>query len=328
MFELKKFIDSYRKITILLPIRADGDAIGTALGIYNILKADRKQIEIVSVDSDLPLQFDFLPNFSKIKYKMSFEDSLVIVCGSSLDILGFDIKSRDILDIRVLAKLGNDGFSFALFGTKVADSKEFCKMSIVEANYLSASQVAFEIFKKEYIFGVDVATCFYTALVSGTQYFITNNVNKEVFDVASDMIAYGIDISEVSYNLNQRKSLSSLRILASSLDSLRLYLDGELSVMVVTDESIKRAGARYNDFVGIVDYGISLVTVKISILLIEFNGFIHVSIKSKKEIDISSLAIDGVGGGDKNALEFEYKSENIDEIIDILLTKIKEMELL
>jgi len=30
---------------------------------------------------------------------------------------------------RVLAKLGNDGFSLALFRTKVADSKEFCKMS-------------------------------------------------------------------------------------------------------------------------------------------------------------------------------------------------------
>jgi len=28
---------------------------------------------------------------------------------------------------RLLAKLGDDGFSLVLFGTKVADSKEFCK---------------------------------------------------------------------------------------------------------------------------------------------------------------------------------------------------------
>jgi len=28
---------------------------------------------------------------------------------------------------RFLAKLGDDGFSLVLFGTKVADSKEFCK---------------------------------------------------------------------------------------------------------------------------------------------------------------------------------------------------------
>ena len=34
-------------------------------------------------------------------------------------------------NIRLLAKLGDDGFSLVLFGTKVADSKEFCKKSII-----------------------------------------------------------------------------------------------------------------------------------------------------------------------------------------------------
>jgi len=34
------------------------------------------------------------------------------------------------LIIRLLAKLGDDGFSLVLFGTKVADSKEFYKKSI------------------------------------------------------------------------------------------------------------------------------------------------------------------------------------------------------
>ena len=37
-----------------------------------------------------------------------------------------------IEDNRYLAKLGNDGFSLALFRTEVSDSKEFCKKSNVE----------------------------------------------------------------------------------------------------------------------------------------------------------------------------------------------------
>jgi len=41
-----------------------------------------------------------------------------------------------ILFIRLLSKLGDDGFSLVLFGTKVADSKEFCKKSIInQINY-------------------------------------------------------------------------------------------------------------------------------------------------------------------------------------------------
>jgi len=35
-------------------------------------------------------------------------------------------------ETRLLAKLGDDGFSLVLFGTKVADSKEFCKKSTKE----------------------------------------------------------------------------------------------------------------------------------------------------------------------------------------------------
>ncbi|MCK5855050.1 MAG: DHH family phosphoesterase [Sulfurovaceae bacterium] len=312
MFELKKFIDGYSKITILSHIKPDGDTIGTVLGIYNLLKAEGKQVEVVNADRDLPLQLNFLPNFSKIKHQMDFDNSLIIACdGGSIDRFGFDIKDRDILNI-------DHHKSNSLFGLH----------NIVEPNYVSASQVAFEIFTKEYTFGVEVATCFYTALVSDSQYFITNNVNKEVFDVASDMIAYGIDISEIAYNLNQRKSLSSLRILASTLESLSLHFDGKLSVMVATRENIKKAGAKYNDMLGIVDYGISLATVKISIFIMESEDVTRISMRSDKEIDISPLAISFGGGGHKNASGFECKSENKEKIIDILILKIKEMELL
>ena len=37
--------------------------------------------------------------------------------------------------IRVLAKLGTDGFSLVIFGTKVSDSKEFCKKLIRKCNW-------------------------------------------------------------------------------------------------------------------------------------------------------------------------------------------------
>ena len=308
MTELKRFIDGYSKITILSHIKPDGDTIGTALGIYNLLKSEGKQVEVVNADRDIPLELDFLPNFSKIKYQMDFEDSLIIICnGGCLDKFGFNIKDRDIFNI-------DHRKSNQIFGV----------YNVVKPNAVSASQVAFELFKTEYSFGVDVATCFYTALVSDSQYFTTNKVNKEVFDVASDMIAYGIDISKVAYNLNQRKSLSSTRILSHALESLSLHFDGELSLMVITKESIKKAGASYTDMLGIVDYGISLATVKISILLIEIEGRVRISMRSNKEVDISSLVMSF--GGDKNASGFEYKTENIEKFIDILFTKIKEME--
>ncbi len=45
------------------------------------------------------------------------------------DILSPYVKTK------LLAKLGTDGFSLVLFGTKVSNSKEFCKKSTIE-NYI------------------------------------------------------------------------------------------------------------------------------------------------------------------------------------------------
>ncbi len=312
MLNIKAIIDGYERVSILSHIKPDGNTIGTALGIYNLLKAERKQVEVVNVDRALPKELDFLPNFSKIKDKIEYKDSLIITCDAgSIEEFGFDIEDRDILNI-----------------DHHKSNRQFGLYNVVEPNAVSASQVAFKLFEKEYHLTVEVVSCFYTALVSDSQYFTTNNVNKEVFDVASDMITYGIDISKVAYNLNQRRSLSSIRILSTALSSLNLHLDGRVSVMIVNQDSINSSGAKYNDILGIVDYGISLATVKISILVMELNGEIRLSMRSDKKIDISSLAMVFGGGGHKNSSGFRFKTKNIEKTLEIVITKIKEMDLL
>ncbi len=310
-YDLKTLVDRHRKITILSHINPDADTIGTALGIYSILKAYGKQVEIANADSNIPQYLDFLPNFSKIKKQIDFNQSLIICCDSgSLDRLGFSLEGREVLNI-------DHHQSNTAYG----------RVNIIEPTYASASQVAFELFKSQFPITRDAATCFYTALVSDTQYFTTNSVTKEVFDVASDMITYDIDVSEVAYNLNQRRTLSSLRILSSTLANLELHKEGELITMIVRKEKIKEAGAKYSDLMGIVDHGISLATVKIAIVAMELEGVVRISIRSK-EIDISMLAIEFGGGGHQSAAGFETDKFESDELIETLIVKIKEMGLL
>ncbi|HHD80522.1 MAG TPA: bifunctional oligoribonuclease/PAP phosphatase NrnA, partial [Campylobacterales bacterium] len=80
MYNLKNLIYRYRRVTILAHLRPDGDTKSTALGIYAILKKYKKSVEVVNADRDIPIYLDFLPNFSKIKSKIDFDDSLVICC--------------------------------------------------------------------------------------------------------------------------------------------------------------------------------------------------------------------------------------------------------
>lgn len=309
--EVKALINKYNKITILTHINPDADTLGTALGIYGLLKKSAKQVEVANFGKNLPKNLDFLPHFTKIKHQIDFEQSLIIACDSgSIDLLGFDLSHREILNI-------DHHKSNTFYGT----------VNVVEPTFVSASQVAYALLKEEYPMSKEVATCFYTALVYDTQYFTTNNVSTQTFNVASEMMEHGVNIAEVVSNLKQRRSLASLRILSSTLDTLELHEDGELVSMFCTQIKMQEAGANGLDTAGIVDYGLSLVTAKIAMVLIELEEVIRVSIRSKK-VDLSNLAITFGGGGHKNAVGFKIKDMTHEAVLEMIKKEIKRIGLL
>lgn len=309
--EVKRLINKYDKITILTHLKSDADTIGTALGIYGLLKKSGKQVEVVNQGRKIPIYLDFLPHFSKIKSQIDFEESLIITCDvGSIDLLGFDLAHREILNI-------DHHKSNTHYGT----------INVVKPTFVSSSQVAYALLKEEYEMSKEIATCFYTALVADTQYFSTNNMSKGVFNVALELIEYGVNIIEVASNIKQRRSLASLRILSSTLDTLNLYKDGELASMICSRQKMQEAGANIIDTLGIVDYGISLVTVKIAIVLIELEDSIRVSMRSKK-VDLSNLAITFGGGGHNSAVGFEIKNISYEVVLEMIKKEINEIGLL
>jgi phosphoesterase RecJ-like protein len=301
--KFKSLLSCYDKVTLLTHKNPDADTLGTALGIYEILKNNGKQVEVCNASGNLPNYLDFLPHFAKIKNRIDFDNSLIISCDAgSIDLLEFDLTSREIVNIDHHKSNTNYGI-----------------LNIVDTNAASASQVAYMFLKDIFKINQKSATCFYVALVTDTQNFITLNVNHDVFIMASELISYGINLQEVNHNLTQRKSLSSLRILSSTLETLEFFEDASVASMVVTKERLEQTGASYVDLVGLVDYAIALATVKIAIVLIEIQGSIKVSMRSD-HVDITDLAIHFGGGG--HTLAAGFKVEKM--CSKVLLNKINE----
>lgn len=310
--EVKDKIAKAKYITILSHLNPDADTLGTALGIYALLKKNTsKNVEIVNGSKDLPLYLDFLPYFNKIKQKIEYKESLIISCDcGSKDRLGFDLTGREIINI-------DHHQSNTMYGN----------LNIVIPAYASASQVAYALFNTLYDIDVDAATCFYTALLSDTRYFTTNSVNEEVFAVAKALVAKGVQTDNVAYHFTQRRSLASIRILEKALGSLTLYENAKIAVLYVTQEDIKTTGAKVPDMEGIVDYARSLVTVKIAIFAMEMTEGIRISLRSK-DADVSKVASLFDGGGHKVASGFTLTQCSLQESIDKILTSINEIGLL
>ncbi len=304
--KFKTLIDNYTHITVITHINPDPDTIATGLGVYEILKNYGKKVEIVNLSNDIPNNLDFLKNYSKIKNKINYDRSLIISCDcGDYSRLGFEVKEREIINI-------DHHFSNTNYGV----------LNILDGDAVSASQVAYQFLKDEFKITTDIAECFYTALVSDTQNFTTNNISKNTFDIASEFISLGINPAKVSQNLNQRVSLASLRLRALALKSLTLHLNATVCSMVVAKEDILVSGAKTTDLNRLSIYTTSLSTVEIGILISEINNLSKVSLRSKS-IDVSLIANSFGGGGHKNASGFTLDYRDSQELLDEIIKKIE-----
>lgn len=303
--EIKTKLEEVATISILTHLNPDADTLGTGLGIYNVLKEQGfKRLEIVNYSDVLPQYLDFLPAFHKIKKKMDFEEGLVIACDcGSIDRLGVPLMGREILNI-----------------DHHQSNQRYGSLNVVIPSDASASQVAYKIFEPLYPISKDVAICFYTALLSDTQYFTTSSVTQEVFSMAQEWIALGVNPSYVASCLTKRKSLASVRILQKALETLTLVDEGKVAFLYVTQEHILSTGALAPDMEGIVEYATSLVTVEVAFFVMELKEGMRVSLRSKGR-DISGIAASFGGGGHKVAAGFTLKVGKLQETIDTILER-------
>jgi phosphoesterase RecJ-like protein len=208
-------------IVLISHVNPDGDALGSSLSMYNILKNEGKNVSVCNV-TDLATYLDFLPNFNKVKKELPKTIDLMISfdCGS-FDRLGID--RRDYFLINIDHHVSNTNYG---------------DLNLIE-DAASTSQVVFNILEANNIkIDKDSAICIYTALVTDTGNFQYESVNAEVFRVASELVKCGVSPEFVSKMLYERDRLSRLRFLAKALDTLELFVEGQVGIVEVTNEPV------------------------------------------------------------------------------------------
>ena len=294
-------------IVLISHVNPDGDALGSSLSMYNILKNMNKNVSVVNV-TDLAPYLDFLPNYDKVKKQLPKNIDLMISfdCGS-FDRLGIEEKPKFLINL-----------DHHISNTNYGD------INLIE-EAASTSQVVFNILEANNVkIDKDSATCIYTALVTDTGNFQYESVTAEVFRVASELVKCGSSPEFVSKMLYERDRLSRLRFLAKALDTLELSLEGKVGIVEITNELMQKTGAVKDDTDGVVNMVRKLATVEVAIMLREEeNGDIKISLRSKNYVDVSKIAVKYGGGGHIRASGATIKDKTFSEIKSMLLEDIK-----
>jgi len=304
-------IEKADNILLIAHVNPDGDALGSELSLYPILKRMGKKVTVFNATKPLPEYLDFLPNFDKVTNRLPKKTDLAISfdCGS-FDRLGIEEKPPFLINI-----------DHHISNTNYGD------INLIQADHASTSQVVYDILKAN---GVDIdsdsALCIYTALVTDTGSFQYETVNDRVFECAADLVRCGVKPDYVSKMLFQRDRLSRLRLLAKAYETIEMCCNGKVAFVEVTKEMMEITGAIKEDTDTIVNSVRAIAPVEVACMLREDDEGIKISLRSKNYADVSKVAQKHGGGGHIRAAGATVKGEyDFEKVKNMIKEDLKEI---
>ncbi|MDD2554726.1 MAG: bifunctional oligoribonuclease/PAP phosphatase NrnA [Syntrophaceticus sp.] len=304
--------DNYIMTTHINP---DGDALGSLTGLGLALFNMGKNVVMIMPHS-IPAAFQFLPGARQIKkvvdHLAGFDMAIAVDC-TDLNRIGEGVRE-------VFCRTEN----IANIDHHISN-RFFGNINVVDPKAAATGEIIADLLQKAGIsIAPDIATCLYTALVSDTGSFKQQNTTAKSLRTAAFLLDRGAQHRVIQRNLYEQKSLESLHLLASGLESLSLNESGTIAWMSITRKSLKDSGASVEDTEGMINYVKSLKGVEVGILFKEAtNGEINVSFRSNDYLNVNQLAAYFGGGGHERAAGCIISGE-IKEVEYLVLQKTEE----
>lgn len=310
--EIGKLIKSNDKFAIASHTSPDGDSIGAMLALYNILSSLGKKVDVFVEDTP-PHKYSFLKNFEEFKIcKNSGEYSCLFVldCGDR-ERLG---NCEDLID-RSKKVINIDHH---------ISNKMFGHFNIVDPNASSTGELIYQIIKLNgFEISRDVAACLYTSIITDTGGLKYSNTTSMTFSIVGDLINTGIDFSEISSLIYNRKSISQVKLMSLVTQTIEMHMDNKVSMLTLTRDMLAECSSNDEEAEEFINIARDIEGVQVAVFIKEKDYDVYkISLRSKKYVDVRKIAEEFGGGGHIRAAGCTIEG-NIDEIKRKLLFIIK-----
>jgi phosphoesterase RecJ-like protein len=266
--------------------RPDGDGIGSALAFGQILRLMGKEAEVVMHDG-VPRIYHALPFADRVIHAdtVPVNDAVVLL-------------ECDSIQRTLLQGLEN---CFLINIDHHATGRNFAHVNWIDSTVMATAELVYRLARLACIpMDRDIATCLYTALMTDTGSFMFEGTNEHTFTVARELVLAGADPARCARPIYFGHSTAKMRLLGAALSNL--HREGPLSWIWVTQEQMQRLGAREEDCEGLVNYALSMADVQVAIFFRELpDRRYRISLRSKGEVNVASVAEHFGGGGHKCA---------------------------
>ena len=273
-------IQDAEKIVITAHVHPDGDAIGSTLGLFSIVRAMGKEA-VAFIDDENPRVFRILPGIEEIHRPEGSMIScdLLIVLDTMTDRIGAvleQVKPKAVLNIdHHHTNQGIEGEDLYLDASCAATAEIICHLAELLKHPVSEGE----------------AFCLYTGMATDTGFFRFSNTTPDTMRAAASMIENGARPNVLSEAL-ESKPLQSVKDLSEALGQMEAFADGRAMGIFLTQEQT----SRMEDTQSFLSHIRVIEGIEVAVLMKCMEEKVcRISMRSKG-VDVSEIAV-GFGGG-------------------------------
>jgi phosphoesterase RecJ-like protein len=296
---LRQFLERSQRVLLTAPAPADGDSIGSQLGLRAVIKAHFPRLDVRIVNEDVLLErYRHLPGANDADLPRNYHPGdfdLGIVVDGGAERLGATQEIFQACKTRVQVDHHAVGATYQ-YDLRVWDPKAAATTEVVYRLLLSQA-LGFELTP-------EVAQCLYVGVIFDTGYFRHGNTTPETMEFCAALLRTGFNFSEVGERAMLMRTMGGIQLMGRVMAESQPSARGRVLSGIVPREMLKKFAARDEDRDGIIDQ-LSLVQgVQVAVLFHETEaGDVKISFRSKSNFDVAEFArqLSPTGGGHRKA---------------------------
>lgn len=316
MYEsFRDFLSDKQKICVIQAENPDGDSLGSALGLDEILSKAGKEVSHYC-PVNIPKYLHYFADWSRVDINFDFEADGYLIVDTASDTL----LSKLMGDAAIKNKLFSAPV-FVLDHHEAADDLKFpheiiCETlpACCELIYRIAKELKLEVTPQ-------AAEHLMAGIASDTLGMTSQSMTPATFAVMAELAERGADISEIEARRREfmKKSQRILSYKGELIGRIEYYLEGRLAVVHIPWDDIREYSDEYNPGVLIIEEMKMVEGVEVAVAIKTYpDGKVTGKVRTSQPI-ADSLAGFWGGGGHLFASGFRTYDSSYDEVLSDLI---------
>lgn len=278
--------------------KPDADALGSSLGLYHFLRSLNIPAQVIT-PTDYGDFLKWMPGESSVINYEAFEEKSAKLVEAA-DII-FCLDFNTLKRINKLGELVAKSNSKKVLIDHHLEPEGFEDFRLWTTSASSTCELVFwliELMQEVDHVSADLASCLYAGIMTDTASFKHGSTTPTTHRVAAKLLEKGAKPNRIFEAIYDNYSENRTRFIGFCLsEKLQILPDFKTALIVVNAEELSRYKIITGDTEGLVNYGLSITGIELSVLIIDRTVSRKMSFRSKTKFPTNSFARKYFNGG-------------------------------